>query len=224
MAQAMRAGVVQLSLHLRGALLAASGVVGPRLSDADIRVLLEEAPRETPTDAGGEAREWEEHDDWDKDTARPSLHHLPLMAHPSPLRLLRDVPRFTGLTLTSLDLAFATLPLERVIGVLPASLRALGLAGARARDWERGLGALGRKMRVLRTLDVSYCPLGARGTVGALFPPRTIGPQPLPSLRVLGLCGAGGDLGDEEEAPPRRKALRAAVIEGAGHWVDVRFE
>ncbi|BEI85555.1 hypothetical protein CcaverHIS002_0509560 [Cutaneotrichosporon cavernicola] len=222
MAEAVRAGVAELDLHLRGALLSASALLPPasplRLADGDIRVLLDEAF----------SRE-EEEDEWDTEATRPTLHHLPLMAHPAPMRLLRDIPRFTGLTLTSLDLGFCALPpLERLVAALPSGLRALGIAGVRAApktspEWERGLGALARKMIVLKTLDVSYFPLGTRATVAALFPVRTSGPQVLPSLRALRLLGNDLD-GNEDDVPARRKALRATVIDGAGHWVDVRFE
>ncbi|GMK54492.1 hypothetical protein CspeluHIS016_0110780 [Cutaneotrichosporon spelunceum] len=225
MGDAVRAGVPELDLHLRGALLAASARLPPgspmRLADCDIRVLLEDEGRATEVEEG--------EDEWDTEAARPTLHHLPLMTHPAPLRLLRDVPRFTALTLMSLNLGFCALPpLERLVAVLPSGLRALGLAGVQvapktSSEWERGLGALGRKMIVLQTLDVSYSAIGARATVVALFPVRTSGPQHLPSLRVLGLRGDDTG-GDEDGVAARRKVLRATVIEGAGHWVDVRFE
>jgi hypothetical protein len=153
MGEAVRAGTTELDLHLRGALLSASARLPPgsplRLADGDIRVLLEDEVLSPRPEDGGE-------DEWDTDATRPALHHLPLMSHPAPLRLLRDIPRFSGLTLTSLDLGFAALPLlERLVAILPAGLRALGLAGVRAApkagaDWERGLGALARKMIVLQ--------------------------------------------------------------------------
>jgi hypothetical protein len=35
----------------------------------------------------------------------------------------------------------------------------------------------------------------------------------------------GDDIGaKEDDAAAQRKAVRAAVIDGVGHWVDVRFE
>lgn len=150
MRDAVSAGVTELDLHLRGALLSASARLPPgnplRLADGDIRLLLEDEALASPPSEEGE-------DEWDTGATRPTLHHLPLMAHPAPLRLLRDVPRLAALTLTSLDLGFAALPpLERLVPALPAGLRALGLAGVRAAksDWERGLGALARKMIVLQ--------------------------------------------------------------------------
>lgn len=196
MREAMLAGAVELDLHLRAGLLETSALLPPdsglRLSDGDVRVLLEyQEPPPTVagkalTDANGietgsppvptsaasaQADEDEaEDDEWDTDpSARPTLPHLALTAHPAPLRLLRDVPRFSALALTSLDLAFAVLPgLERVVGVLPAGLRGLGLAGVRAAKgraggvggggydgWERGLGSLARKMIVLQVSQPS---------------------------------------------------------------------
>lgn len=171
MREAVLAGACELDLHLRAGLLSSSALLPSnsplRLADGDIRALLEyevpHAPQPPPFQSSPAAESAEEDDEWDTDTLpRPTLHHLPLMLHPAPLRLLRDVPRLSALALTSLDLAFASLPpLERLVTVLPPGLRALGLAGVRAAPkskaggesydaWERGLGALARKMIVLQ--------------------------------------------------------------------------
>lgn len=205
MREAVLAGACELDLHLRAALLSTSALLPPpsalRLADGDIRALLEyEVPGET------QPSQPEDEDEWDTDAApRPMLHHMPLTAHPAPLRLLRDVPRLSALALTSLDLAFAALPpLERVVAVLPAGLRALGLAGVRAaprargvgtggagyEGWERGLGALARKMIVLQVSLVSPQAVAAiadsRPSTYRTSPSERALPSPRSFLLALG--------------------------------------
>lgn len=126
-----------------------------RLSDRQIRGLLE-------YDAGARTAVQhvvEDDDDWDALGDTDALPHLALTSHPSPIPLLRDVPRMQALALTSLDLAYCTLPadLDRLVAVLPSGLRTLGLRGVRAPKpsdvtnlWVHGMNSLGRKLIVLR--------------------------------------------------------------------------
>lgn len=166
MEDAVLAGATQLSIPLRTRLLHRASLLPPddpnRLSDRHLRALLEynhnsNQPPARDTDS--------DDDDWDaastSSTHAVGLTALSLTCHPSPLPILRDLPRarFAALSaLTTLNLAFATLPLhlDGVVAALPPGLRALGLAGVRpprevpAPGWVRGLDHLGRKMLVLQ--------------------------------------------------------------------------
>jgi hypothetical protein len=105
---------------------------------------------------------------WDTDhsTTSPIFHHLPLTLHPSPITILRQVPNFPSLALSSLNLAYSTLDLERIVPLLPAGLRELGLCGVRSgtkvvdpvESWRRGLTILGRRLIVLRVGLDYECP------------------------------------------------------------------
>ncbi|KAL1409892.1 hypothetical protein Q8F55_003891 [Vanrija albida] len=186
-----------------------------RLSDRQIRGLLEYDPG---VRGGRRPDPGEEDDDWDSPENGDMITHLALTAHPSPIPLLRDVPRLQALALTSLDLAYCTLPadLDRLVTVLPSGLRALGLRGVRAptspdvmKLWPHGMGSLGRKLVVLRTLDLSEFPvnsaapvhlhlgsgpneewhLGVHPLLALLKPLLQPAGAHLPSLRVLRLAG-----------------------------------
>lgn len=162
MGDAMLAGACQLDIRLRGRVLRDSALLLPddsnRLGDKHVRALLD-YDRRPKSSATGQDQDW----DWDWDAEQggsETLHTLSLTCHPNPVPLLRDVPRFSALTLTTLNLAFSTLPadLDRLVNVLPAGLRSLGLAGAQLPkempngylSWVLGLGNLARKMLVLQ--------------------------------------------------------------------------
>lgn len=175
MAAAMLFAARELSISLRGRILADSASRVPRdpvrLSDTAIRVLLEHDSG--PHHPGQPERPVDDNEgsDWDDDPT-PTLAHLPLTAHPAPLRLLQDVPRLRALSLTSVDLAFATLPaMDRVVHILPPTLRTLGLAGVRSGEgyasWARGMGALGKKMTVLHVS--CQCSVGHEETGTAFY-------------------------------------------------------
>jgi len=109
-------------------------------------------------------------DSWE--TADTTLHHLPLTLHPSPHIFLRKLPALHSLLLTSLNLAYSTVPieLEKLVNVLPAGLREFGMAGLRVarsknggqEDWRRGLGLLARKLIVLRVSAIAQV-IGSSG-------------------------------------------------------------
>lgn len=169
LADAVLAGACELDVHLRGLLISTASVSGERLADRQVRALLEyadssgsdttasgtqpESQLETPSDASSNGDS-----EWDTDAVQP-LTHLALAMHPNPLPLLRDAPHARLLALTSLDLAYATLPdLDRLVAVLPARLRALGLAGVRSRGgydgWQRGLALMARKLILLQVRTI----------------------------------------------------------------------
>lgn len=154
LADAVLAGACQLDGHLKGLLISTASALGCRLSDRQIRALLEYA--EHGDDGTLEATDSEGMDgvDWDTDAVEP-LAHLALALHPNPLPLIRDAPSARLLALTSLDLAYATVPdFQRFVAVLPAGLRSLGLAGVRGGGgqvtWLHGLTAMSRKLTLLR--------------------------------------------------------------------------
>ena len=131
----------------------------PRLRDRTLRLLLRQPadPFALPEDAndvdGSDNESWDTQDD-----TTSTLHHLPLTLHPSPDKFLSGRYRasFSGLSLTSLNLAYSTMPtdMDALVSLLPVSLRELGLAGAQWRGfsdtaWWRGLKALGTRLTVL---------------------------------------------------------------------------
>jgi hypothetical protein len=141
---------------------------GPlRLSDDSLKHLLGYHLPVDETDsaqlAPSPGEDWEEASDHPDLARPPSVDHLPLTLHPSPLTLLRLVPQLQALALTSLNLAYSTIPdLDKLVGAMPASLRALGLVGIRLTgkkfvgeaEWRLSLGILGRKLTVLRVSHV----------------------------------------------------------------------
>ena len=154
----LREQLPYLENHLKAALLSLSSFQvppSPRLSDKSLKSLLLSSIDAPPVE--------EDHTTWDTPSADTTLRHLPLTLHASPHTLLRQLPSFSALSLTSLNLAYSTLhpDLERLVTVLPSTLRELGLAGVRVggtkslnvEGWRRALGMLARKLIVLR---VSY--------------------------------------------------------------------
>lgn len=155
-----------LDPHIKLSLLLLSSVQPEpsplRLADSSLRSILSVPPAEPPDlsaspggyiAAGTEATEAE---DWEEvEIDAPELHHLPLTAHPAPIAILREVPAFSALALTSLNLAFSHVAdLERLVNILPAALRDLGLGGCRLKqgpeELKRGWAMLGRKLLVLQ--------------------------------------------------------------------------
>ncbi|WVQ95700.1 hypothetical protein IAU59_002799 [Kwoniella sp. CBS 9459] len=149
-------------------------------------------------------------DDWDApDTLDSSvlISDLPLTLHTSPHTILRQIP-ITG-SITSLNLAYSALhpDLERLVAVLPPGLRELGLVGVKfggegklttrraangrgALDEDalrKAFGSLGRKLIVLKMIDLSYPRFDLTPRIiASLLQPANV---KLPSLRVLGLRG-----------------------------------
>ena len=140
-----------------------------RLADASLRAIL-------GSHVSVSNHRFSHTDEWDRssanseegcETADTTLQYLPLTLHPSPQTFLRLLPSFLSLSLTSLNLAYSSLPveLEKLVTVLPPGLRELGLVGVRftrerpggSEDWRRGLGLLGRKLIVLRVCFLSIC-------------------------------------------------------------------
>jgi hypothetical protein len=165
LADLLREQLGYLSNHLQSGLLEVSSLLPQndpkRLSDQSLKALLcrpeSRIESEEDWDDGSEASEGE--DDW-VDSAPDTIHHLPLTLHPSPAAFLRNLPILTGITLTSLNLAYSTLAdLDRFANVLPTGLRELGLCGVTLRRsenrladgdaWRRCFAALGRKLIVL---------------------------------------------------------------------------
>lgn len=100
------------------------------------------------------------------------INHLPLTLHSAPPQFLRSLPNLSALSLTSLNLAYSTIPydLDRLVAVLPSGLRALSLCGVRfgrvqnGRQvdqiaWEqRVVGSFTKLARKLVVLKVSLTP------------------------------------------------------------------
>ena len=137
-----------------------------RLSDTSLRAILRYSSAPATSYSFERSDEWERsssHSTENWETEDTTIHHLPLTLHPSAHSFLRLLPSFNSLPLTSLNLAYSTVPIEfeKLVNVLPSGLRELGLAGVRVgrgksdgqNDWRRGLGALARKLIVLRVSD-----------------------------------------------------------------------
>ncbi|KAK4688272.1 hypothetical protein P7C73_g1838, partial [Tremellales sp. Uapishka_1] len=199
-----------LQPHLKSQLLSLSSLeIDPsrRLSDKSIKLLL----------ASPSAPVSEDDDDWEFPTS--SIQHLALTLHPSPQKILRQIPTFDSLSLTSLNLGYSTIPnLGNLIVYLPSGLRDLSLCGIKLKgeeDWTRSLGILARKMIVLRFLDLSNAPYRMhRTSLSTLLIPSTC---KLPSLKVLGMrnnVATAKDKGD----------VMQAVREHRHKWVEVVWE
>lgn len=167
--EAMREQVGYLEPHLKIALLDLASIrpesSGPRLSDRSIRAIVHRPTFEWDEPDGMEEQisgAISDPEDWaDSTSAPPDLHYLPLVLQPNPLPILRELSSFPALSLSSLNLAYSTIKeLEKLVGVLPAGLRELGMVGIRLAGsegkaseddpWRRGLAAMGRRMIVLR--------------------------------------------------------------------------
>ncbi|WVR08477.1 hypothetical protein IAU60_005532 [Kwoniella sp. DSM 27419] len=200
----LREQVPYLSTNLKAALInvaATRPTSEPRLSDRSLLAVLAEPPPEPDLSADDSSVGRTEHDeiDWDAQETSTLITHLPLTLHPSPHTLIRRIP--FAPSLTSLNLAYSTIPsdMERLVAVLPPGLRELSLAGTKVASkggssglqgdegLRRGLAALGRKMIVLRTLDMSFVhfDMSTKMLISLLHP----GTSKLPSLRQIGLRG-----------------------------------
>jgi hypothetical protein len=215
----LREQVAYLEPHLKSSLIELAALrpegSATRLTDRGLRAILTSPP--DPDDHEEEVVPRTrtsnvdiEHDDWDDFQSQSmTLHHLPLTLHLNPASFLRSLPSLPVLSLTSLNLAYCTIPnMERLVAVLPPALRELGLAGVRplsesqetalVDDWRRALAALGRRMIVLRMLDLSFPSVKVTPLLlsGLLHPPSSR----LPSLRLLGLRGLDLPRGQELHA------------------------
>ncbi|WWC65405.1 uncharacterized protein I303_108023 [Kwoniella dejecticola CBS 10117] len=165
-----------------------------RLSDRAFLAILSETPAEEHH-VESQSSDTSTVNDWDippiSDTA---ISHLPITLHPSPHQLLSRISELNSIT--SLNLAYSTLPsdMDKLVSVLPAGLRELGLVGIRFGgktvddlNLRRGFSALSRKLIVLRMLVLSHPRFDLTMNIleGLLSP----GNSKLPSLRTLGLRG-----------------------------------
>ncbi|WVW81021.1 hypothetical protein I302_103012 [Kwoniella bestiolae CBS 10118] len=211
----LREQIPYLSLHLKSSLLHTASLLPSdspyRISDKSLLAILSDPPPDLdPSLVNGldkidissdQSRDLES--DWDvPGITEPVLSHLSLTLHPSPQSLLPRIPNLTSIT--SLNLGYCTLPsdLDRLVSALPAGLRELTLAGARfggkgvtEEGMRRGFASMGRKLIVLKILDLSFLRLQLTSKLleGLLIPGNT----KLPSLRILGLRGVTNvDQGD----------------------------
>ncbi|OCF58445.1 hypothetical protein L486_04478 [Kwoniella mangroviensis CBS 10435] len=209
----LREQIPYLSLHLRSSLLHTASLLPStsqhRLSDKSILAISSDPPPDRPGLTFGDGlRESDKQNqddgigignDWDAPSiSEPTLTHLSLTLHSSPQSILPRIPNLSSIT--SLNLGYSTLPsdLDRLVSVLPAGLRELSLVGTTfggkviSEDGlRRGFGTLGRKLIVLKILDLSFprFELTPKILEGLLLPGKT----KLPSLRVLGLRGLKED-------------------------------
>jgi hypothetical protein len=144
----LRKEVAEYDIRFKLGILAShSSYPTPRLSDKTIRSLLE-PPRNTDYDSSTEP------DDWDEGPIMPMVHHLSLTLHPTPHRLLKLINPLPNIALTSLDLAYSTIPIQndKFVNALPVGLRELGLAGVRClneKDFVKMLVLLSRRLILL---------------------------------------------------------------------------
>jgi hypothetical protein len=123
----------------------------PRLSGQSIQAILR-PPRDTynPTDSLTSS---DDDIDWDSGPLTERIHHLGMTLHPDPCRLLRSVNLLPTIALTSLDLAYSTIPhVDKLVTALPTGIKELGLVGVRypsEAEFVRMLGLLGKKMMLL---------------------------------------------------------------------------
>jgi hypothetical protein len=177
---AMREQVVFLETHLKVALLDVASMLHEghpsRLSDRSIRAILatprdSEDAEDQPDDEDGKASPPSSTSSgWDiiPETQPTVINHLPLTLHPSTTILLRQVLTFPSLSLLSLNLAYSTIDFEKVVTLLPAGLRELGLCGVRpnlkvrdlSENWRRGLSMLGRKCILLTVRILNWTVTG----------------------------------------------------------------
>lgn len=184
----MRDQVGYLAPHLKAGLLETNSFLlkenDNRLSDKSLRAILNDPEEDEVNDWEGESGT-SDGAEWEVSTA--SLHYLPLTLHPSPTAFLRHIPSFSIMALSSLNLAYSTLgDLDRLLAVLPSSLRELSLCGVKLKGgegrlvdgdaWRRALGAMGRKLIVL-TVRGPPCPEVTELIAGA-------GPFPAPASVV----------------------------------------
>jgi len=130
----------------------------PRLSDRSVKAIL--SPPDT--DHGPPVESASEEDDWDTGPLTERIHHLGITLHPDPYRLLRSINPLPTVALTSLDLAYSTIPqVEKLVEALPRGLKELGLVGVRCSsegEFTRMLGLLGKRLTLLHVSSpFSYC-------------------------------------------------------------------
>jgi hypothetical protein len=132
----------------------------PRLSDRSIKAIL------SPPDINHHppVRSESEEDDWDTGPLTERIHHLGITLHPDPYRLLKSINPLPTVALTSLDLAYSSIPqVEKLVDALPRGLRELGMVGVRCTsegEFTRMLGLLGKRLILLHVSLISSCPNG----------------------------------------------------------------
>lgn len=235
LSEVMREQVKYLPDHLKPELLALGSTLpeghASRMSDHSLAAVLtavdwSEDEIEEGSDKGDSGDDTSQsRQSWEVGDEAPSIHHLPLMLHPSPNSFLRKLPSFTALSMTLINLSYSTISdLEKLVSLLPVSLRELSLCSVQIKGedrheiWRRGIAAVGRRFLVLRVcelfppwrralmasqvLDLSYSPIRISESFlrPLLQPPATH----LPSLRVMGLRTAKPDGLDPAEESVER--------------------
>ncbi|ODO10394.1 hypothetical protein I350_00989 [Cryptococcus amylolentus CBS 6273] len=242
----VREQVTYLEPHLKIALLDASSLVPEPyrpISNDSIRAILSDAPPDSDDEVEPEGEEPGDDDDWDDwelaPVSLPVTSHFALTRHPSPHIFLQTLPFTTSLT--SINLAYSTIPnIDALVEVLPAGLKELSLVGvnfgkAGEQTVKRGLLRLGRKLIVLKVLDLSNPRYALSTTIltSLLHPAET----QLPSLRTLGmrdlplplLTASQSEQGvkeDEGEALTVGRKGVGNVVRGGGRlrWVDIVWD
>lgn len=167
LAEVMREQVKYLPDHLKPELLAMGSIMpeghSSRMSDHSLAAVLtavdwsEEEIEDGYNQDDSEDNTSQSRQSWEVGEEAPSVHHLPLMLHPSPITFLRKLPSFTALSMTSINLSYSTISdLEKLVSLLPVSLRELSLCSVQIKGdnrheiWRRGMAAIGRRFLVLR--------------------------------------------------------------------------
>jgi len=121
----------------------------PRLSDRSVKAIL--SPPDTTHHPA--AKSATEEDDWDTGPLTERIHHLGITLHPDPYRLLRSINPLLTVALTSLNLAYSTIPqVEKLVEALPRGLKELSVVGVRCTsegEFTRMLGLLGKRLTLL---------------------------------------------------------------------------
>jgi hypothetical protein len=143
----------------------------PRLSDKSIQAILlpPHDPDSRPTNDG---------DEWDQGFLGEMTHHLGITLHPDPSRLLRSINSLPNVALTSLNLAYSTIPhVEKLVMALPVGLKELGLVGIKCTSEEtfgKMLGLLGRRLRLLHVRSTLLTSFGDPTVVRDTFDGRIL--------------------------------------------------
>jgi hypothetical protein len=130
----------------------------PRLSDRSVKAILSppETNHQPPVRSGNEE------DDWDTGPLTERIHHLGITLHSDPYRLLKSINPLPTVALTSLDLAYSTIPqVEKLVDALPRGLKELGMVGVRCTsegEFTRMLGLLGKRLILLHVSLIPQLP------------------------------------------------------------------
>ncbi|WVQ70509.1 hypothetical protein IAR50_000028 [Cryptococcus sp. DSM 104548] len=239
----VREQVTYLQPHLKIALLDASSLIPepyrPILNES-IRAILSDAPPDSSIEAEPMGKGRCDDEDWEvTPLSLPITSHISLTRQPSPYAFLQTLPLTTSLT--SINLAYSTInSSDALVEVLPAGLKELSLVGVNfgkvgEQTVKRGFLRLGRKLIVLKVLDLSSpryaLPIA---TLTALLQPAE---TQLPSLRTLGMRGlptsmltaSSSEQGIREDADAALIAARKGVqniVKGGGRlrWVEIVWD